>query len=139
MSDFNKKKIIFICTHNSARSQMAEALLRFMYGHKYQVFSAGTNPSKVNPFAIKVMAEIGIDISKHRSKSIDEFLKDKFDFIVTVCDSAKENCPFFPNGKNYIHKGFVDPSSFEGNEQEKLQIFRKVRDEIKEWLIKTFG
>jgi arsenate reductase len=85
------------------------------------------------------MSEIGIDISHHRSKSVGEFLETKFDYVVTMCDNAKESCPFFPGGKRYLHKGFTDPSVFEGTEEEKLRIFRRVRDEIKDWVIKTFG
>ena len=94
-----KKKVLFICTHNSARSQMAEGLMRTLYPDRYVVFSAGTEPRGVNPYAVKGMAEIGIDISLHRSKSLDEFLDMKFDYVVTVCDHAKQICPFFPGGK----------------------------------------
>jgi arsenate reductase len=134
-----KKRIIFICTHNSARSQMAEGILRTLYGDKFEVFSAGTEPTNVNPFAIEVMKEIGIDISKQRAKSVKEFLGEDFDLVVTVCDHAKESCPFFPGGKRYAHKGFEDPSQFKGNDEEILSGFRKVRDEIKEWIEKAFG
>ncbi|MCS7202360.1 MAG: arsenate reductase ArsC [Dictyoglomus sp.] len=132
------KKVLFICTHNSARSQMAEGLMNALYKDKFLAFSAGTDPKGVNPLAIEVMKEIGIDISHHRSKSIEEFRGESFDYVVTVCDSAKEKCPFFPGGKKYIHKGFMDPSSFEGSYEEKLEIFRKVRDEIKKWLEEYF-
>ncbi len=134
-----KKRIIFICTHNSARSQMAEALLRALYGDKYEVFSAGTDPRNLNPFAIAVMEEIGIDISKHRSKNVKEFLGEEFDLVVTVCDQAKESCPFLPGGKKYIHKGFEDPSNFKGDDKEVLSAFRKVRDKIKNWIEEAFG
>jgi arsenate reductase (thioredoxin) len=133
-----KKKVLFICTHNSARSQIAEGLLNYLYGSKYEAFSAGTKPSTVNPYAIKSMAEIGIDISMHRSKSIEEFSSTTFDCVVTVCDNAKETCPFFPGGGKYIHKSFNDPSSFEGEDNNKLVVFRKVRDEIKDWIKRTF-
>ncbi len=133
----DKIKVLFICTHNSARSQMAEGLLRSLRGDLYDAFSAGTIASKVNPYAIKVMSEIGIDISHHRSKSIDEFKGQIFDYVVTVCDNAKENCPFFP-GKYVFHKGFQDPADFEGTDEEKLMIFRKVRDEIRSWIESTF-
>jgi len=133
-----KKRVIFICTHNSARSQMAEGILKFLYGDKYEVFSAGTNPKDVNPFAVEVMKEIGVDISKNRAKSVNEFLGEEFDFVVTVCDNAKENCPFFPGGKKYIHKSFEDPSQFKGDKEEILNFFRKVRDEIKDWIEKNF-
>lgn len=133
-----KKKVLFICTHNSARSQMAEGILRHLYGEFYEVFSAGTELSKVNPYAIKVMSEIDIDISYHRSKSVDEFLEKEFDYVVTVCDDAKETCPFFPGGKKYLHKSFEDPASFYGSEEEKLNKFREVRDKIKNWIEKQF-
>ena len=134
-----KKRVLFICTHNSARSQMAEGLLKALYGDKYEVFSAGTHPTRVNPYAIEVMKEIGIDISNHYSKSVNEFLGMKIDYVVTVCDSAKEECPYFPGGKAYIHKSFEDPSSVVGTHEEKLEVFRKVRDEIKKWIEKTLG
>ena len=134
-----KKKVLFICTHNSARSQMAEGILRTLYGDRYEAYSAGTQPTKVNPYAIKVMSEIGIDISNHRSKSAEEFRGKEFDYVVTVCDNAKEACPFFPGGKTYLHKGFKDPSEFKGNENEIVAEFRRVRDEIKRWIEETFG
>jgi len=118
---------------------MAEGLLNFLYGDHYEAYSAGTNPSGVNPYAIKVMDEIGVDISKHRSKSIDEFRGVEFDYVITVCDHAKETCPFFPGGKIHLHRGFKDPSEVKGDEESILEEFRKVRDEIKEWIEKTFG
>lgn len=118
---------------------MAEGLVNFLLKDKFIAFSAGTYPTKVNPFAIKVMEEIGIDISNHRSKSVSEFKGEKFDYVVTVCDSAKENCPFFPGAKEYIHQSFEDPSSYEGSDEEKLNKFRKVRDEIKKFIIERFG
>lgn len=133
-----KKKVLFICTHNSARSQMAEGLMNYLLGNYYSAYSAGTKPNFVNPFAIEVMKEIGIDISNHRSKSVVEFKGEKFDYVVTVCDSAKENCPFFPGAKEYIHQGFEDPSSFEGTDEEKLNKFREIRDEIKNFIFKKF-
>lgn len=132
-----KEKILFICTHNSARSQMAEGIMKSLYGEYYDVYSAGTVPSEVNPYAIKVMSEIGLDISKQRSKSIDEFRDFRFDYVITVCDQAKESCPFFPGGV-IIHKGFKDPSQSRGTEDEILTEFRKVRDEIKIWIKQTF-
>lgn len=135
----NKKRVLFICTHNSARSQMAEGLLKALYGDRYEVYSAGTYPTEVNPYAIKVMSEIGIDISNHKSKSIEEFIGMDIDYVITVCDKAKEICPYFPGAKNYLHQSFEDPASYEGNEEKKLEVFRKVRDQIKEWIIKTFG
>lgn len=130
----SKKKIIFICTQNSARSQMAEGLLRAMYAERYEVFSAGTNPGKVNPYAIEAMKLAGVDISCHRSKSLDEFLNMDLDYAVTVCDQAKENCPYFSNAKVIIHHSFKDPAAFVGTGAEILTEFVKVRDEIKRWL-----
>ena len=134
-----KKRVLFLCTHNSARSQMAEGLLRDFYGDKFEVLSAGTEPSKVNPNAIEVMKEIGIDISSHYSKSVKDFIDENFDYIVTVCGGAKESCPFFPGGKEQIHKGFEDPSSFSGSAEEVLSKFREIRDKIKEWITDFFG
>ncbi len=133
------KKVLFLCTHNSARSQMAEALLNHLYGDRYRAYSAGTAPSGVNPYAVSVMAEIGIDISKNRSKSLDEFRGEEFDYVVTLCEGAKESCPFFEGGKVHLHRGFQDPSSVEGSEEAILEAFRRVRDEIRSWLIETFG
>lgn len=135
----DRKKILFLCTHNSARSQIAEGIIKSLYGDQYEAFSAGTEPSKVHPYAIKVMEEIDIDISQYRSKSINEFLDSQFDHVVTVCDQAKESCPFFPGAKNYIHKGFDDPSQSRGTPEEILDIFRETRDEIKDWIKNTFA
>ncbi len=134
-----KKTILFVCTHNSARSQMAEGLINHFFKDKYKAFSAGTHPSKVNPFAIKVMEEIGVDIKAHTSKSISLFKDKKFDYVVTVCDGAKETCPFFPGAKHHIHKSFKDPSSFRGDNKSKLEFFKKIRDEILIWLKETFS
>jgi arsenate reductase len=133
-----KKKVLFICTHNSARSQIAEAFLNFLYGDRYEAYSAGTEPTQINPHAIKVMAEVGIDISKQRSKSIEEFRGRTFDCVVTVCDHAKEACPFFPS-KKLLHKNFEDPSTFKGSKEEILEKTRHVRDQIKNWIQKTFS
>ena len=134
-----KEKVLFICTHNSARSQMAEGFLRAMYGDYYDVYSAGIEPSKVNPYAIKVMAEIGIDISTQYSKNIDVFSGIKFDYVVTVCNQAKESCPLFQGGKEYLHCDFEDPSQINGNENQKLTNFKRVRDAIRNWIEKTFS
>jgi len=134
-----KKKVLFICTHNSARSQMAEGFLNALYGDKYEAYSAGIEPAEVNPYSIKVMAEVGIDISKHRSKSIKEFRGKNFEYVVTVCDHAKEACPFFPGGAIFLHEGFKDPAEFKGAEDEILAEVRRVRDEIKVWIEETFG
>ena len=133
-----KKKILFLCTNNSARSQMAEGLLKALGNNDYEVYSAGISPSRVNPYAIKVMAEIGIDISNSRSKSIDVFQGEEFYYVVTLCDHAKKTCPFFPDSKEHLHKNFTDPAGIEEGEDELLNIFRGVRDEIKDWIEKTF-
>jgi len=132
-----KQKILFICTNNSARSQIAEGFSKAFYKDKYGTYSAGVQPTSVNPYAVKVMKEAGIDISDHRSKSITEFKDITFDYIVTVCNNAKDKCPFFP-GKKIIHKSFQDPTKYAGNIEEILTNFRKTRDEIKDWIIKTF-
>ena len=115
---------------------MAEGLLNHLGKGKYIAKSAGTEPTRVHPYAIKVIAEIGIDITNHRSKSIEEFRGKRFDYVVTVCDHAKETCPFFPGAKEYIHRSFTDPSSLPENEM--LSGFRKVRDEIKDFILNTF-
>lgn len=138
VKNMEKKKVLFICTHNSARSQMAEAFLRVFHGDYYEIFSAGTHPTEVNPYTINVMAEIGIDISMHTSKSIEQFKNDNFDYVITVCDRAKETCPFFPRAKKIFHKGFDDPAQFSGSPNEVLTEFRRMRDEIKTWIESTF-
>jgi arsenate reductase (thioredoxin) len=130
--------VLFLCTHNSARSQMAEALLNALYGDKYRAYSAGVTPTKVNPYVVKAMAEVGIDISGNRSKSIEAFRKENFNYVVTVCDSARENCPFFP-GEKVLHQSFEDPSQFRGSEEEIMKGVRRVREEIKAWIKKTFA
>jgi arsenate reductase len=116
---------------------MAEAFLNKLCGDKYKAESAGVTPTQVNPYVAKVMAEIGIDLSTHRSKSIMEFQGKNFDYVVTVCDSAREVCPFFP-GEKELHKSFPDPTAFEGSEEEVLPKVRAVRDEIKQWVENTF-
>lgn len=117
---------------------MAEGLLSGFYGDKYEAYSAGIEPTEVNPYAIKAMAELGIGMSKHRPKSIKEFRGKSFDYVITVCDHAKKTCPFFP-GAEILHKGFEDPIEFKGNENEIMEKIRQVRDEIKLWIEKTFG
>jgi arsenate reductase len=133
-----KKRILFICTHNSARSQMAEGFVNNLYGDRYEAFSAGIEKTEVNPFAIEVMKMAGIDISNQRSKSIEEFRGELFDYVVTVCDNARSTCPFFP-GKKIFHKSFDDPAKATGNHDDVLKVFMKVRDEIRTWLDETFG
>ena len=132
-----KNSVLFLCTHNSARSQMAEALLNTLNGDKYEAYSAGVMATRINPYVVKAMAEIGIDISKNRSKSIEEFRGKNFNYVVTVCDSAKEACRFFP-GEKIVHKSFDDPAQVKGSEEEIMKQTRRVRDEIKEWLKTTF-
>ena len=134
-----KKKVLILCTGNSARSQMAEGLLKHICQNRYEVFSAGTKPSIVRPEAIKVLQEIGLDISGNRSKPADEFARHNIDYVLTVCDNAQENCPYFPAQTARIHKSFADPASVEGNEEERLAAFRRVRDEIKIFLEKFNG
>src|SRR5947199_10859368 len=118
-----KKRVLILCTGNSARSQMAEGLLRHEAGDRFDVESAGTKPGRVRPEAIAVMKEIGIDISKHRSKSVDEFAGKNFDYVLTVCDNAKETCPVYPGHTNRIHHRFEDPAAVEGSEEERLRAF----------------
>lgn len=130
----NKKRVLILCTANSARSQMAEGLLRHDYGDSIEVESAGTRASLVRPEAIEVMSEIGIDISGQRSKSVDEFSGRIFDYVITVCDKAKESCPIYPGHQTRIHRGFDDPAALEGVEEERVASFRRVRDEIRAYL-----
>jgi arsenate reductase (thioredoxin) len=129
------KRVLILCTGNSARSQMAEGLLREMGGDKFEVESAGVNPSKVRPEAVEVMREIGIDISGHRSKSADEFVGQDFEYIITVCDNARETCPVFPGHAERIHHSFEDPPAPSAADPETtMTIFRRVRDEIRLWV-----
>jgi len=132
-----KQRVLILCTGNSARSQMAEGLLRHDAGDRFEVFSAGVHPSRVRPEAIAVMRELGIDISGHRSKHVEEFTGQTFDFVLTVCDNAKESCPIFPGATRMIHHSFVDPAECNGAEEERLALFRRVRDQIREYL-RTF-
>jgi arsenate reductase (thioredoxin) len=132
MSD--KKRVLILCTGNSARSQMAEGLLRHDAGDRFEVFSAGTRPTQVRPEAIAVMRELGIDISNHHSKGVDEFAGQSFDYVLTVCDNAEESCPVFPGKTTMIHQDFEDPAAFEGSGEERLAPFRRVRDSIRQYL-----
>jgi len=124
-------RVLILCTGNSARSQMAEGLLRHDAGNVYEVFSAGTKPSHVRPEAVTVMREVGIDISGHRSKSVDEFAGQVFDNVITVCDNAKQSCPYFPAKTKRIHWSIEDPAAAQGSEEEILTAFRRVRDELR--------
>ena len=131
----NKLRALFLCTHNSARSQMAEGLLRQLAGDRFEVHSAGTDATHVRPLAVKAMNEIGIDISDHKSKTLDQYLGESFDHVITVCDDANEACPFFPGAPNRLHWSFEDPSQAEGegsSQEEQLAVFRSVRDRIRE-------
>jgi arsenate reductase len=131
----DKKRVLILCTGNSARSQMAEGLLRQDAGDRFEVFSAGTKPSRVRPEAITVMQELGIDITGNRSKHVDEFADQKFDYVLTVCDKANESCPVFPGHTVRMHRRFDDPAALEAPEQERLALFRRVRDEIRAYLV----
>jgi len=126
----DRRRVLFLCTHNSARSQMAEGLLRHLAGDRFEVASAGTEATSVRPEAIEAMAELGVDISGQSSKTLERYLEEPFDQVVTVCDDANEACPVFPGAKSRLHWSFRDPSRAEGSEEERLEVFRKVRDEI---------
>jgi arsenate reductase len=129
---------LFICNHNLARSQIAEGLLKSLYGEYYEVYNAGSNPTIVNPYAIKVLEEISVDISGNRSKNLKEFEDLEFDYVVTVCDGEGQKCPCFSGGKTYIQKSFEDPAAVNGDDPVKFDAFRRNRKDIKFWLEKTF-
>jgi arsenate reductase len=126
----DKKRVLILCTGNSARSQMAEGWLRALGGGRFEVDSAGTRPSTVRPEAVEAMREVGVDISSHRSKSVDEFAGREFDYVITVCDNARASCPVFPGKTERVHWSFEDPAALEGTWDERLAMFRRVRDEI---------
>ena len=128
-------RVLFLCTHNSARSQMAEGILRHFAEEDIEVASAGTEARGVHPLAIAVMAEIGIDISRAESKTLDRFLDQRWDYVITVCDDANESCPVFPRARHSMHWSFSDPSAVEGSEDERREAFRHVRDAILERLL----
>jgi arsenate reductase len=127
----DRKRILILCTGNSARSQMAEGLLRHDAGDRFEVASAGVEPSEVKPLAIRAMDEIGIDISGQRSKSVDEYSGQDFDYVITVCDNANQQCPVFPGNTQRIHWSIEDPAAAVGNEEEQLKVFRRVRDGLR--------
>ena len=127
-----RARVLFVCTHNSARSQMAEGILRDLAGDRFEVTSAVTEATHVRPLAIRAMDEIGIDISGQESKTLERYLGGQFDYAITVCDEANETCPFFPGAKNSLHWSFRDSSQATGSDAERLTVFRKVRDEIRE-------
>lgn len=130
--ELEKLRVLFICTHNSARSQMAEGWLRHLGGDRFDAYSAGTESTAVRPQAIQVMAEVGVDIAGQQSKTLERYLDQPWDVVITVCDQARESCPFFPNGKNQLHWSFPDPSQATGSEDEVLRVYREVRDAIKQ-------
>jgi arsenate reductase len=124
------RRVLFLCTHNSARSQMAEGLLRHLAGDRFEVHSAGTEATSVRPEAIRAMAELGVDISGQGSKTLERYLGEPFDYVVTVCDDANEACPVFPGAKRRLHWSLRDPSRAAGSDEERFEVFRKVRDEL---------
>ncbi len=141
MKPVNKKKVLFICVHNSARSQMAEALLRKMVGNRFEVESAGLEPGKLNPLAVDVMREVGINIAQNKTKSVFDFYKQgkKYDYVITVCDeSQSEKCPVFPGKHKRMHWSLDDPASFQGSLEERLEKTRRVRDQIKQKITESF-
>ena len=127
----NKQRVLFLCTHNSARSQMAEGLLRHLAGDRFEALSAGTVATCVRPLAVRAMAELGIDISGQESKTLDRYLGAPFDAVITVCDQANESCPVFPGAKERLHWSFPDPSKATGTEDDQLAVYRSVRDAIR--------
>ncbi len=127
----SRKRVLFLCTHNSARSQMAEGLLRTLGGDRFEAASAGTEARGVNALATRAMDEIGIDLRGHTSKTVDRFLRDPWDYVITVCDHANESCPVFPGEVTRLHWSFDDPSAAVGSDAQRLAVFRRVRDEIK--------
>jgi len=129
-----KKRVLILCTGNSARSQMAEGLLRHFAGDRFEVESAGTKPSTVRREAIEVMKELGINITSHRSKHVDDLAAQEFDYVLTVCDNARESCPVFFGKAERLHHSFNDPAAVEGSEEKRLAAFRQVRDELRSFL-----
>jgi len=132
-------KILFLCTHNSCRSQMAEALANHYLKNRVQAFSAGTESTRVNQLADQVLKELGVDTSQLRSKTIDEFKDDNFDHVITLCGDANDKCPLFFGGVQRSHHGFEDPSRLLGSDADRLPEFRRIRDEIKQWLLSSFS
>jgi arsenate reductase (thioredoxin) len=128
----DRSRVLFLCTHNSARSQMAEGLLRHLAGDRFEAMSAGTEATHVRPLAIRAMDEIGVDISGQESKTLERYLDEPIDYVITVCDDANEACPFFPGAQSRLHWFFEDPSKSVGSEEERLEVFRRVRDGIRD-------
>jgi arsenate reductase (thioredoxin) len=127
----NKLRVLFLCTHNSARSQMAEGFLRALAGDRFEVASAGTHATRVHPLAIRAMADVGIDLGGHVSKIVDELVTQRWDFVITVCDAANEACPVFPTKTSRVHWSFEDPAQARGSDDQRLAVFRRIRDQIK--------
>jgi arsenate reductase (thioredoxin) len=130
----NRRRVLILCTHNSARSQMTEGLLRQMAGDRFDIQSAGTEATRVHPLAVRAMSELGLDLTGHSSKTFDRFLADKWDYVITVCDGANERCPVFPGATSRLHWSFDDPSAAQGSDDERFATFRRVRDQIAEQL-----
>jgi arsenate reductase len=126
-----RPRVLFLCTHNSARSQMAEAWLRALAGDRYEAASAGTAATRVHPLAASAMAEVGVDLGGHASKTLDRFVDERWDWVITVCDAANEACPVFPGAAHRLHWSFDDPSRATGGDEARLAVFRRVRDEIR--------
>ena len=127
----NKQRVLFLCTHNSARSQMAEGFLRSLAGDRFEVASAGTQATRVHPLAIRAMAEVGIDLGGNTSKVVDAFVEQPWDYVITVCDGANEACPVFPKKSSRLHWSFEDPSQATGSDDQRLEVFRRVREQIR--------
>jgi arsenate reductase (thioredoxin) len=134
-----KQRVLFLCTHNSARSQMAEGLLRALAGDRFEAMSAGTEATHVRPLAIRAMRELRVDISGQESKTLDRYLREPFDYVITVCDDANEACPFFPGAQSRLHWSFEDPSRAKGSEEERLAVFRSVRDGMRQRIEDDLG
>ena len=129
-----KTKVLFLCTHNSARSQMAEGLLRHLAGDRFEVMSAGTEATHVRPLAVRAMDEVGIDISGQESKTLDRYVGEPSDYVITVCEEANEACPFFPGAAERLHWSLPDPAAAQGTEEERLEVFRSVRDLSRDYI-----
>ena len=127
----NKQRVLFLCTHNSARSQMAEGFLRSLAGDRFEVASAGTQATRVHPLAIRAMAEVGIDLGGNTSKLVDAFVEQPWEYVITVCDGANEACPVFPKKSSRLHWSFEDPSQATGSDDQRLEVFRRVREQIR--------
>jgi arsenate reductase len=134
-----KKRVLFLCTGNSCRSQMAEGWLRHLAGNRFNVASAGTHPAGLNLGAVEAMREIGVDISRQESKRVERFFGQQFDYVITVCDRAKEACPTFPGARSLLHWSFDDPAAAQGTEEERRAVFRRVRDEIAQRIRQLVG